>query len=151
MASFNRTQQIKTQINTNMSAASASAPVATSTTSLASMMNELQASQQKTVALQEAFNAERTKRIAALHTELGFANSEELVTAIRAANGKPAARRTRKAASGRKERITVTSEIRKAIIADAKEGKLTGLEIAEKHGVSVGTVQNIKKDAGLVK
>jgi len=132
-----------------MSATASSAVSATATdSSLSSMMSEMQSAEQKATALREAFNAERTKRIAGLHAELGFENSEALILAIRAANGK--GRKARKAGGTRKARTEVTSDIKKAIIADAKEGKLTGLEIANKHKVSIGTVQNIKKAANLV-
>ncbi len=127
-----------------MSTATASAPVAAT---LPSMLSELQSAEQKVLALKATIDSERTKRLAGLHAELGYTSSDELIAAIRMANGGKATRARK--TNGRKERTKVTSDIRKGIIADAKAGTLTSLEIATKHGVSVGTVQNIKKDAHL--
>lgn len=49
------------------------------------------------------------------------------------------------------KRVTITPEIKAEIIKLAKEGSMTGAEIAAKVGCSVPTVASIKKQAGLVK
>lgn len=52
--------------------------------------------------------------------------------------------------TGRRKRTTITPELRNDIIAAVKGGA-TGSAVAKQFGVSVPTVQNIKKAAGLTK
>jgi hypothetical protein len=54
-------------------------------------------------------------------------------------------------AKKKRTRATIDDQKREAIIADLKTGKLTGAETAKKHGVSVPSIANIKKAAGLTK
>jgi hypothetical protein len=112
-----------------------------------------------------------------LHTMVGFASRSDLVKklqsmspakrkkAAKKASRKAAKKATRKATkkvarkatkkvakkSGRRrKRTTITPELRNNIIAEIKSGA-TGAAVAKKFGVSVPTVQNIKKAAGLIR
>lgn len=116
-----------------------------------------------------------------LHTIVGFASRSDLVKklqSIGSAKGKKVARKAPKKAarksarkatkkvagksvkkvakkvakkSGRRrKRTTITPQLRNDIIAEIKGGA-TGAAVAKKFGVSVPTVQNIKKAAGLIR
>ncbi len=52
---------------------------------------------------------------------------------------------------GKRTRAKIDDAKRNAVIADIKAAKMTAIEISAKHGVSVPSVNNIKKAAGLVK
>lgn len=58
------------------------------------------------------------------------------------------AKRKRKSATKQKARKSFTPEQRSAILAEAKEQKLTGKQVAEKHGISLVTYYLWKKKAG---
>lgn len=51
----------------------------------------------------------------------------------------------------RRKRAVIDTKKREGIIADLKAGKMTAAQVAEKHKVSLPSVSNIKKAAGLVK
>lgn len=116
-----------------------------------------------------------------LHTIVGFASRSDLVKklqSIGSAKGKKAARKAPKKAARksarkatkkvagksvkkvakkvakklgrRRKRTTITPQLRNDIIAEIKGGA-TGAAVAKKFGVSVPTVQNIKKAAGLIR
>lgn len=64
----------------------------------------------------------------------------------------PAATRSAPAAApadGSRRRARITPELREAIIADLRSGHGTAAEIAARHGVSVPSIANIKREAGL--
>jgi DNA invertase Pin-like site-specific DNA recombinase len=112
----------------------------------------------KVEALEKSLKAERDALLRSLHTETGFASREELIAALQSLSaGAKRGRKPGKAASaapagrrGRKKRATITPELRNDIIAAVKSGG-TGSAVAKKFGVSLPTVQNIKRDAGLTK
>src|SRR5690606_6952253 len=107
--------------------------------------------------LEKSLSAERNAVLRRLHTEVGFSTREELIEALRGLGGGPRGRRGRVARgatgrtpSGRKKRATITPELREQVVAAAKGGA-TGKEIAKTCGISLPSVQNIKRDAGLTK
>jgi transposase len=63
---------------------------------------------------------------------------------------KKAVKKVARKSGGRRKRTTITPELRNDIIAEIKGGA-TGAAVAKKFGVSVPTVQNIKKAAGLIR
>ncbi|RKX36140.1 MAG: hypothetical protein DRP71_01310 [Verrucomicrobia bacterium] len=63
---------------------------------------------------------------------------------------KKAVTKVAKKAGRRRKRTTITPQLRNDIIAEIKGGA-TGAAVAKKFGVSVPTVQNIKKAAGLIR
>ncbi len=106
--------------------------------------------------LEKSVMEERDGMLRRLHTEVGFATREELIAALRGLKG-GGARRGRKPGrpagtgkGGRKKRVTITPQMRESIVAAAKAGE-TGAAIAKKFGISLPSVQNIKRDAGLTK
>lgn len=68
-------------------------------------------------------------------------------------SAKPRAARksTKSGSEGKRKRTTVTPELREKVIAQLKAGTKTQQEIADENGIVVGTVQNIKKSAGIKK
>jgi hypothetical protein len=100
------------------------------------------------------------KELAALPAKYGYASAADFVAAVTAASG-GGARRGRKpgrpAGGGpggpgrkRRRRAVITDETRSQVKKMVADGK-TGAEIAKAVGVSLPSVQNIKKALGLVK
>lgn len=124
---------------------------------LSSKIKELADYKAKIVQLEKAVLEEREAALARAHTELGFASRSDLIKALRALE-KAGPKRGRKAAgkpsaaakAGRRKRTTITAELRESILAAVKEGG-TGSAVAKRFGVSLPTVQNIKRAAGLTR
>lgn len=127
---------------------------------LSDKLKELEATRTRLAELEQSIAAERDKELAALPAQYGFENAAAFIAAVRAAGGK---RRGRKPGSKsgvtaaaktssvrRKKRAKVTDETRAEVKKLAEQGK-TGAEIAKAVGVSLPTVQNIKKALGLVR
>lgn len=124
-------------------------------------LKELETARAKLAALEQSVAAERNAELAALPAKLGFASAEEFLAAFKAATGSAGGKRGRKAGkgkakskaagkSGRKARVEITDEIRAQVKKLADAGK-TGNEIAKAVGISLPSVQNVKKALGLVK
>lgn len=109
---------------------------------------------QQAEAVKQQIAADRAARLSNLYKELAFDSTEDLIKALRDLVGSraPKTAKAPKAPSAKKKRVRtkVTPEMRDQIIAMCNEGK-SASEIKARFGVSVGTVQNIKKAAGLVK
>jgi len=128
-------------------------------------LNEIEKHKSKLASLQQALLED-------LHSILGYAKRSALIQELQGLGGpkrrkttsrktkKTAARKTapRKAATKkvaakatkRRKRTTITPQLKNDIIAAVKGGA-TGAAVAKQFGVSVPTVQNIKKAAGLIK
>ena len=126
---------------------------------LTEKIKELEAAKAKVDELEQKIAVERTAELAALPASLGYESVAAFVKAVRAAaGGKPVKRRkARKAASKPKKkqkktrtRAKITDETR-AEVKKLVEAKKTGAEIAKTLGISLPSVQNIKKALGLVK
>ena len=122
-------------------------------------IKELEAARAKVASLEETIQAERNKALAALPAEYGFDSADDFIAAVRAAvggGGKRGRKRGRKAAkkpaaAGKtRKRAVITDETRAEVKKLAEAGK-TGAEIAKEVGISLPSVQNIKKALGLVK
>ena len=139
---------------------------------------EIQATKAKLAKLEKQAEAELNKRISNLHKEAGFATREELIEELQSLGTtprrgrKPAAKKAKKAAAKkakkaaapkakkaaakkggakkRAKRTAITPELRKSIV-DALKGGGKGAAVAKQFGVSLPTVHNIKKAAGLTK
>jgi len=116
-------------------------------------IKQLQELQAQAANLQKSIEAERAQELAALPARYGFDSVEAFIKALRAAGGKKRGRKAKAAASargGKRKRTKITPELKEAVIAAVNAGK-TGSAISKEFGISLPSVQNIKKEAGLVK
>jgi hypothetical protein len=119
------------------------------------VIKELQAAKAKVAALEQSLLKERKQKLANLPAELGFDDLASFIQALREAGGSRRGRPSKGAAKsagrkGRRRRAKITAEVKSAVKAAVNAGK-TGAQIAEELGISVPSVQNIKKEFGLVK
>ena len=116
-------------------------------------IKELQDLQARAADLQKAIDAERQQELTALPSRYGFDSVEAFIKAVRSAAGSKGKKRGRKAkaaSGGKRGRTKITPELKGKVIAAVQAGK-TGAAIAQEFGISLPSVQNIKKEAGLVK
>jgi|GEM_PF-2406968 hypothetical protein len=114
---------------------------------ITSSIKELNNARAKVASLEQALTTE----LASLPDVYGFKSLDEFVAAIKAAAGKGKEGQPTKAAGSKsRKRAKITDVIRAKVKALAKEGK-TGSYIAKVLGISLPSVQNIKKALGLVK
>lgn len=128
-------------------------------------LKELEAARAKLASLEQSIASELSKELAGLPAKFGFASADDFADAVRAAAGggrAPRGRRrgrpagsgaaAKKAAGGgkRRKRAVITDETRSQVKKLVEGGK-TGAEIAKTLGISLPSVQNIKKALGLVK
>ena len=109
--------------------------------------------------LESDISTELNVALAALPAQYGFANVDDFTKAVKAAAGSKASGKKRgpkpgkaaKTAKPRKgKRARITPEIKAQVKVLVKDEK-TGAEIAKELGISLPSVQNIKKELGLVK
>ncbi|MCF3648488.1 helix-turn-helix domain-containing protein [Synoicihabitans lomoniglobus] len=115
-------------------------------------IKELQALQAKAAELQKSIEVERTQELAALPAKFGY-DLPGFLKAVKAAAGSKTRGRKAKASaapSGKRTRTKITPELKAKVKAAVEAGK-TGSAIASEFGISVPSVQNIKKEFGLVK
>jgi len=124
----------------------------------------------KLAALEKKAETERAKALSNLHAAHGFATRADLIAALRELDGKRAkkkrsgrrrskAKKAVKVASAKKaaktgakkraKRAKITPELKADVVKAIKEGG-TGTQIAKQFGISVPSLHNIKKEAGLV-
>lgn len=116
-------------------------------------LKELEALRKKTAALEAEVAQERNGELKNLPAEYGFESVDDFVAAVLEAAGKRRGRKPGSAAAAggkRRPRATITDETRAEVKKLVQSGK-TGAEIAETLGISLPSVQNIKKALGLVK
>lgn len=125
-------------------------------------IQELAALQAKAAKLQAAIESQRTSELAGLPASYGYESINEFIKALkaavssgakrgrRAAKGSGAKASKKKAAGGKRKRAKITPELKAEVKAAVEAGK-TGAQIAKEFGISVPSVQNIKKELGLVK
>ena len=121
-------------------------------------IRKLAAAREKLARLELAVETELYQELFGLHERYGFADMKSFMKAIRSAARGGAPRKPRKA--GRPKKAAATPETRKrAVITDAtrarvrklvKSGK-SGSQVAKAVGISLPSVQNIKKALGLAK
>lgn len=118
-------------------------------------VKELQAAKAKVAALEQSFAKELNQRLASLPAEYGFDNLPAFIKALKGASGSrrgPKAAKSTIIAGGKRrgKRARLTPELKDKVKAAVNAGK-TGAAIAKEFGISVPSVQNIKKEFGLVK
>lgn len=121
-----------------------------------SKIKELAALKAKIATMEQQVSLERAKALAALPVDFGFESTEAFISAVREATG---SRRGGKSAGAkpqngskpdrRRRRAKITDETRAEVKRLVGAGK-TGAEIAKAVGISLPSVQNIKKALGLV-
>lgn len=102
--------------------------------------------------LEQAMAAKQNKVLAKLPAQYGFADVGAFVAAVKAAAKGGGSRRAagKAAAAKRRKRAVITPETKAKVKALAEAGK-TGGEIAKTVGISLPSVQNIKRELGLTK
>jgi hypothetical protein len=114
-------------------------------------IKELEQTKAKLAKLEHSVAVELRKELAALPASYGFDSVGAFITAVSVAAG---ARRGRAKAAGsgkkRRRRAVITDATRSEVKKLSAAGK-TGAEIAKAVGISLPSVQNIKKALGLVK
>lgn len=111
------------------------------------VLKELESTRAKVAVLEKSIESERTKELAGLPAQYGFKSTADFLQAVRNATGGKSRRGSK---TGRRTRAVITDATRAKVKALAKAGK-TGTEIAAMVGISLPSVQNIKKALGLVK
>ncbi len=108
----------------------------------------LAAARAKVSKLEQAIVAKRNRQLANLHAEHGFDSVASFIKALKAA---ASGKRGATASSGpRRKRSVITADTKAKVKALAQSGK-TGAEIAKSVGISLPSVQNIKRELGLTR
>lgn len=96
--------------------------------------------------------AKGSRKLLVLPAKYGFKTMDSFIAALQQASssGARAAKTAGATPSGRKPRAVITAETKAKVKAMVKADK-TGSEIAEALNISLPSVQNIKKELGLVK
>lgn len=112
-------------------------------------------------ALEKKAATEAAKKLTNLHKDLGFATRADLIAALssletvggkrgRKAKAAPSKAGAAGKASKRAKRTKITDELKAKVIEAVKQGG-KGSDIAKDFGISIPSLQNIKKAAGLTK
>lgn len=111
-------------------------------------LKEIAATRAKLAELESTRAAELKKELASLPGKYGFDSARSFIKAFRAAGGARSHVGKSRRRKGRRAKITETTraEVKKLL----SENK-TGAEIAAAVGISLPSVQNIKKTLGLVR
>ena len=119
-------------------------------------IKELEVTKAKIATLEKAIAKRLSKELASLPNKYGFESLDEFLDAVRTASGGS----SRKGRRGRpvkavdkvkrRKRAIITEETRTGVKKLVEAGK-TGTQIAKTLGISLPSVQNIKKAIGLVK
>ncbi|MEY3774829.1 MAG: hypothetical protein RLZZ129_1609 [Verrucomicrobiota bacterium] len=115
------------------------------------ILKALAAARAKVEKLEAAMAAKRSRLLARVHEQHGFASLEDFINALKQVAKGGGRKAKAKAAGGkRRKRAVITPEIKAKVKALAQAGK-TGAEIVKETGISLPSVQNIKKELGLTK
>ena len=116
-------------------------------------IKQLEAAKANLARLETAVSRHLQKELAGLPRAYGFDSLKTFFRAVTAAaGGKGGSAKAPKAAGGKKrrKRAVITDATRAAVKKLAEAGK-SGAEISKEVGISLPSVQNIKKALGLVK
>lgn len=118
---------------------------------------ELEKAKAKLAQAEAKLSADRASALAKLPSDYGYNNLNDFIKALKASAGKALkvnkmSKVSTKAAktAGPRTRAKITPEIKQQVIAAVQAGT-AGSKIAKDFGISLPSVQNIKKEAGLVK
>ena len=118
-------------------------------------IKQLQELKTRAAKLEASVIAERSAALATLPEAYGFTSLKDFIKALKASAGSKPKYRKAKAekpakVKGKRKRAKITPEIKEQVKAAVEAGK-TGAEIAKEIGISLPSVQNIKKELGLIK
>lgn len=110
-------------------------------------IKEIKATRAKLAALEKSANDELKKELISLPAKYGFESAKAFAKAFKAAND---GSRTGRGRAGKRRRATITDETRTGVKRMVGEEK-KGAEIAKALGISLPSVQKIKRGLGLVR
>ncbi|MFT3781418.1 MAG: helix-turn-helix domain-containing protein [Nibricoccus sp.] len=114
-------------------------------------VKELAAAKAKVAALEQSLAKELKQKLAKLPSEYGFESLPAFIKALKQAAGGRVAKAAGPGRAGKRaKRAKITPEIKSEVKSMVNAGK-TGAAIAKDLGISLPSVQNIKKELGLVK
>lgn len=124
-------------------------------------LKQIEEAKAKLANLEKKAAAEQAKKLTNAHKDLGFSSRADLIAALQSLEGgavkkgkrgrKPKAAPAAKTGSKKRaKRTRITEELKAEVIAAVKAGG-KGTDIAKQFGISVPSLQNIKKEAGLTK
>ncbi len=117
---------------------------------LSDKIKELESARAKIAALESSVSTELNKELASLPGRYGFDSVGAFLKAVETASGKRRGRKAKGAApAGKRTRAKITDATRAEVKKLIEAGK-TGAEIAKAVGISLPSVQNVKKALGLV-
>ena len=121
---------------------------------ITSKLKQLDAVRAKLAHLEKTVETELRQELATLHEQYGFSDVKAFFKAVRASAGggiRKAGRPKKTAVAPKiRKRAKITAAIRARVKKLVKSGK-SGAQVAKAVGISLPSVQNIKKAAGLVK
>lgn len=113
-------------------------------------IQQLDKAKAKVAALEAKVSKNIHKELAALPAKYGFKSAEEFIAALHAAGGRRVGRPLGKRNTRMHKRAVITDETRAEVKRMVEAGK-TGAAIARELGISLPSVQNIKKALGMVR
>jgi hypothetical protein len=115
-------------------------------------IKQLQAAKAKVAALEQSIAKAQGQKLAKLPEQYGFDDMPAFIEALKqVAGGKPGRKAAKPGKPGKRaKRAKITPEVKDKVKEFVKAGK-TGAAIATDLGISLPSVQNIKKELGLVK
>jgi transposase len=119
-------------------------------------IKELEHTKAKIIALEKSIAKTLQKELASLHDKYGFPSLNDFVKALKFASSSGSSRKggrakAPKAAGAKRRKRAVITEATRAEVKKLVESGKTGSQIAKTLGISLPSVQNIKKAQGLVK
>ena len=114
-------------------------------------IKELEETEAKAVTLKKEINEMVAAKLTSMHTEVGMDSTDALIAALSSLPKKRKRRVKRAVKPLRKSKRARLTPAQKQSIADVIKGGMTGTEASKKFGISLATIQNIKKEHGLVK
>ncbi|MCX6952606.1 MAG: helix-turn-helix domain-containing protein [Verrucomicrobia bacterium] len=120
---------------------------------IANKLKEIEAARAKIAALEQSMADELNKELAALPAKYGFDSAKAFAKAVKIAASGGKVRVAGKSGAGGKKRRTraVITDATRAQVKSLVEAGKSGAAIAKAVGISIPSVQNIKKALGLVK
>ena len=123
-------------------------------TMVTKQIKELEATKARIVALEKSIAKRLRKELSSLHDKYGYSSLTDFISALKGASGGGSRRKASQGKPARKakraKRSVITDATRASVKKLVESGK-TGSQIAKALGISLPSVQNIKKALGLVK